>query len=434
MAGDQAEAVFAHGEAEQHYRMALELIQEIAPSASEGARSEAGVLDRLGAVLKITGRYDEAQAMLERAAQMYRDADDSEGRGRVMAEIGLIYALRGRPEDGIVRLQPLVESLDQGPASYSLASLYAALARLYNQAGWQSKQLVATRRLLELAHALGDERLLAEAELHRGVSLMHTGRYKEALQVLEAAIPRSERVGDLSTLCMALDFAGFAYHSLHRSDRALIDRERTLEVAERLGDPREISYRSLEVAWMAFLLGDWSRSRRYAERSLTVALSLDNLATYFQPLYTLGELSLYEGEWEHAVGYLHECDTIARHMRVPEMLREVQGMLAEMDLLRGDPDAALARLQPLLNGAGWQEHLNFLLSLARTYLEVRNVAGVRRGQARGGHSSKGIRGRDSPESPGGTGGGAPHPGNDRRSQGGLGEGRAMLPARRGTCP
>jgi tetratricopeptide (TPR) repeat protein len=229
--------------------------------------------------------------------------------------------------------------------------------------------------LLELAHALGDERLLAEAELHRGVSLMHTGRYKEALQVLEAAIPRSERVGDLSTLCMALDFAGFAYHSLHRSDRALIYRERTLEVAERLGDPREISYRSLEVAWMAFLLGDWSRSRRYAERSLTVALSLDNLATYFQPLYTLGELSLYEGEWEHAVGYLHECDTIARHMRVPEMLREVQGMLAEMDLLRGDPDAALARLQPLLNGAGWQEHLNFLLSLARTYLEVRNVAG-----------------------------------------------------------
>jgi tetratricopeptide (TPR) repeat protein/transcriptional regulator with XRE-family HTH domain len=375
LAGDQAEAVFAHGEAEQHYRMALELIQEIAPCDAEGAQSEAGVLDKLGVVLKITGRYDEALAMLEQAAHVYRDTEDSEGRGRAMAEIGLIYALRGRPEDGIVRLQPLVESLDQGTASHSLALLYAALVRLYNQAGWQSEQLVATQRLLELAHDLEDERLLAEAELHRGVSLMHTGQYKEALQALEAAIARSEGAGDLSTLCMALDFAGFLYHSLRRSDRALMYRERTLEVAERLGDPREISYRALEVAWMAFILGDWSQSRLYAERSLTVALSLDNLATYFQPLYTLGELSLYEGEWEHAAGYLHECDTIARHMKVAEMLREAQGMLAEMDLLRGDPQAALARLQPLLDGPTWGEDLNFLLRLAWTYLEMENVAG-----------------------------------------------------------
>jgi tetratricopeptide (TPR) repeat protein len=109
---------------------------------------------------------------------------------------------------------------------------------------------------------------------------------------------------------------------------------------------------------------------------LTVALSLDNLATYFQPLYTLGELSLYEGEWEHVAGYLEECDTIARHMKVAEMLREAQGMLAAMDLLRGDPPAALARLQPLLEGVAWREHLTFLLPLAWTYLEIKNLSGA----------------------------------------------------------
>jgi tetratricopeptide (TPR) repeat protein/transcriptional regulator with XRE-family HTH domain len=370
LAGDQAEAVFAHGEAEQHYRTALDLALELAPAGAEGARLEAGIREKLGAVLRIVGRYDEALAMLERAARLYQDAGAADGQAKVMAKIGLIYPVRGRPEDGIVRLQPLVETLDQGPASHSLASLYATLAQLYNEAGWQTEQLVATRRLLELAHDLGDERLLAEAELHRGVSLVQTGQHQDALQHLESAIARSEEIGDLSTLCMALHFAGFIVHSLHQSDRAMMYRERTLELAERLGDAREVSYRALEVAWVAFLLGDWSRSRAYAERALTAALAVDNLAMYFQPLRTLAELALYQGDWEQAAGCLRECDTIARHMNVPEMLREAQGAWAEMDLLRGDREGALARLLPLVESPAWDRHLTFLLPLAWARLEM----------------------------------------------------------------
>jgi len=43
---------------------------------------------------------------------------------------------------------------------------------------------------------------------------------------------------------------------------------------------------------------------------------------------------------------------------------------AERDILRGEFEPALARLQPLLETKGWEEHLNFLLPLAWAYLEV----------------------------------------------------------------
>jgi hypothetical protein len=154
------------------------------------------------------------------------------------------------------------------------------------------------------------------------------------------------------------------------------DHARAVEVAERLGDPREISHRAVEAAYFTFLIGDWSRSREYAERAVTSALELDTLRAFIQPLYTLGELSLYTGAWEDASGYLQECVTIAEHLGLADHLREVQALLAEKDLLEGNPHVALARLHSLLDSPGWQEHLNFLLFLAATRLQVDDLDGA----------------------------------------------------------
>jgi tetratricopeptide (TPR) repeat protein len=251
--------------------------------------------------------------------------------------------------------------------------MYAELVRLYNITSRQNELLVATRRLTELARTLGEERLLAEAELHEGAVLMRAGRNEEALLLLESALRRAGVMGDLSTQCAALDFAALIYHGQKQTDRAVAYRDRAVEVAERLGDPRETSYRAVEAAYVTFLLGDWSAARGYAERALSAALTLDTLSVYFQPLCFLGELSLYEGRSEEAAGYLKEADAVASHLGIGSMAREVAGLLAEREILRGRWEEALAHLQPLLRGPEWQEHLNFLLPLAWTYLEVGNV-------------------------------------------------------------
>lgn len=371
LAGDQAESVFAHAEAEQQYRVALELARETGDRLREAEATE-----KLGVVLKIAGQYEEARAMLERAARMHHEAQDLEGQGRVVAQIGLLCHLSGAPEEGIRRLQPLTHTLEPLGPSHSLALLYAALVRLFDHTGRQRDQLDASRRLLELARGLRDERLLAEAELHQGVSLMHLGRYDEALQLLESANQRAESVGDLHTVCIALGFCGLVYHAHHQANQSRVYHERAVEVAEQLGDPQEISHRAVEAAYCTFLIGDWNHSRAYAERAVTSAMDLDNLRVFLQPLYALGELSLYTGAWEDAAGYLQECITIAEHLRLTDHLREVQALLAEKDLLEGNPPAGLDRLRPLLDTPGWEQHLNFLFLLASTRLEVGDLKGA----------------------------------------------------------
>jgi tetratricopeptide (TPR) repeat protein len=377
LAGDQAESVFAHAEAERQYRNALELVQETGDRPRE-----AEALEKLGVVLKIAGRYEEAREMLERTARMHQETQDLERQGRVVAQIGLLCHLSGAPEEGIGRLQPLAERLEQRGSSHGLALLYAALVRLFDHTGRQSDQMHASRRLLELARVLQDERLLAEAELHQGVSLMHMGRYEEALRLLESALPRAESVGDLHTVCIALGFCAIVHHGRHEVDPAKLCHVRAVEVAERLGDPREISHRAVEAAYFTFLIGDWVRSRQYAERAVTSALELDSLRAFVQPLYTLGELSLYTGAWEDATGYLQECVTIAGHLGLTDHLREVQALLAEKDLLEGNPRGAEDRLRPLLDSPGWKDHLIFLLFLASTRLEVGDLTGAEEAAAK----------------------------------------------------
>ncbi|GAC1327860.1 MAG: hypothetical protein NVSMB22_19450 [Chloroflexota bacterium] len=358
-AGDQAEAVFAHEEAEHQYRTAADLARELGDGVQE-----AQALERVGVVLRITGRLEESLAVLDRVCRTYRAAKDLEGEGRVTAQIGLVHLARGTLEEGLSRLRPVVQELEERGPSRSLARLYATLPRLYRDTDRVEEQLAATERLMELARGFNDEHLLVEAHMHRGVSLLSLGRVDEALQALESAITGAEAVGDFATACTSLDMAARIHHGAQKIDTAWAYRERAVELARRLGDPRDISYREVEAALVAFLLGDWNQCRAYAEQSLTTALSVDILRAYVLPLLLLGELSLHQGEWDHAVGYLEECMTIAKHINYDKARREVHALLAEKDLIAGEADAAYARLGPLLTTSGWDDHVNFLLPLA----------------------------------------------------------------------
>lgn len=86
----------------------------------------------------------------------------------------------------------------------------------------------------------------------------------------------------------------------------------------------------------------------------------------------LGRLCLAEGAWTDAVRYLEESCAISARSGNLNPLRWAQVELAEHDLLTGHPEAARARLEPLLDRPGLQEsQVIFLLPpLAQAHLEL----------------------------------------------------------------
>jgi len=372
LAGDRAEARLAHAAAEEYYRGAIERLDALG-RVVDGAR----IREKLGAILATVARYDAALAMLEQAADVYRAAEDLEGLGRALALLGRVYAWTGMPEEGVRRLQPALRSLEAHGPSHGLAALYTALAHLFFAGGRYGEQLAAAERAAALARALGDDALLAAAQNRRGVALLNVGRVEEARRALEVAAAAAEATGDLDSLLRALNNSATVYLYSGAFETSMGLAERALGLAERLGDPAQVAFMAGNCGFMAHYLGHWEWTRAYCERAMAASREVGDGPASGYPLLNLGLLRMTEGAWDEAARYLEEGLRVAERGADLQALRFAHSWLAERDLLEGRPDAAQARLVPLLDRPDMTEQdvtILILPALAWARLEQGDLA------------------------------------------------------------
>jgi tetratricopeptide (TPR) repeat protein len=368
MAGDQAETVFAHEEAEQQYQAALDLMR-----ATQKLELEASTLDKLGTVQITAGRYDEALLTLEESLRIYGMALDLEGERRAAAHIAWAHMIRGTSRDGLERVRPLLERLDTGDASPGLADLCIQWARLQWDIGNFGESLAAAERASELAQVLHDDGVLSWANYWRGLTLWQMGRLDDELQTwnelgeILQAIPTSDGGGDnLSDAVPAV--VRLSRGELRESRQQL---ERELQLARTRHDPAMIAQSLSLLGFCAVMMSEWSDARALIEDALEISQSLGS-SLLIAPLMDLGLLSLFQGDYATASRYLHEAAEQADRKGELFTQRITAERLARLDLLEGQPECAIERLLPLLDRNGLEEfRVAVLLStLAWAYLEM----------------------------------------------------------------
>jgi len=373
LAGDHAEQAFAHGEAEQHYHQARELVRQVGDTARL-----AEVCAKLGSVLRSLARFNEAIEVLEEAARIYEATGDLEAEGRVVAELGWAYYYAGRNREGLERVQPVAHRLEARGVSRSLALLYGVLARLLGVVEGPAAELEVADREAELARALDDMNLLASALKGRGFALSQLGRPVEGLEALEEAIHLSQKAGNLRMLAASYHFARWAYYQLGKFDAAVRYGALAVETAERRGGweqlvaPPGLLSQHMQMALHA---GEWAEVRVHGERLLSaVRSSGDSFGAArgrdYPGKMVLGTLDLYEGAWERAVPYLEESAAIAERVEDLRAVRAARSRLAEKELLAGGPAEASACLQPLVELPGSDEDAGLQTMLAWVLSEL----------------------------------------------------------------
>jgi transcriptional regulator with XRE-family HTH domain/tetratricopeptide (TPR) repeat protein len=350
-AGDRAMAIHAHAEAESHYRELVEHLDELArPLAAAAAR------EKLSAVLVIRASYNQALDVLDRAAADYQAHGEIEGWGRATAQIGWVHARRGTAEEGIRRLRELLAGTGaHGLSPQGLADLYVALAQLYTGLERYDDLLDAAARAATLARQAGDERALGKAQMRRAAGLVQLGRGEEACQVLAAALVSLERANDLSGLAFALNLLAMTHATRGEMDLAGGYAERALAAARRLGDPQAIAFMAYRRSMQTFYAGRWQDALSDLEGAVQVTRQLSASAASAYPLFGLGRLRQVTGQYAAAAQHLAEASGLAIQSRELQARRLIQRALAEQDLLEGRPDAARARLLPLLDQNGHEE-------------------------------------------------------------------------------
>ncbi|HEX6507936.1 MAG TPA: AAA family ATPase, partial [Chloroflexota bacterium] len=397
-AGDRALAAFAYGEAERYYRTILDLpaaawFSDERAAGDEGQTMvEAETLAKVGRVLNIMERYDDALTVLEQAAELYHRHGDVGQEGQIVAEIGWVHRARGTVEEGIARIQPLITSLEPGDGhvgrAQTLSGLYTALARLFFKLDKHQEELDAAERAADLARRVGNDAILAVAEARRGAALMTLGRRTQASEVLEEAATLAESTGNFGTMSVALDNLGELFREGGDFDRSRMYLARALHAAEQSGGSGRIAWTFEQsggagrIAWIltrlariTFLLGDWVAALAHLERAVELFRSagLEWQATY--ALVHLWCIQVLSGEGADTTKHLEDVLAAADPLRDVWIVRHVERFLAEIDLLEGRPQAALARLQSLVDPASldYPQALELLRVLAQAYLGVGNV-------------------------------------------------------------
>lgn len=350
-AGDHALSLRAHQSADACYHDA------IARAATYGDASAEGRLwSKIGALSMGLGKYDGALAAYERAVASYERAGDRDGAGLAIAEIGWAQVRHATGAAGLARVEAfLTPDVVASLAPLTRAALLRAHAILLFALNRYDEQLASARLAVVIAREEGNVKALARGLRLEGLALVLLGRLDEALLTLGETLKRAELARDLDSFSAALNDIAAVYRAQGQLRQSKAHSERSVAVAEDLGDPTGIAFLTSSHGDDLFLLGDWKAARTRYEKALEVARGIGSSWVSAYPLLSLGALNLAEGRAADAARLLAEALDLAKRNDDLQALRCVQTVLAERDLLAEDAVAALGRLQPLLDPAPSEE-------------------------------------------------------------------------------
>ncbi|HEX6507116.1 MAG TPA: AAA family ATPase [Chloroflexota bacterium] len=370
LAGDKAEAVFAHSEAARHYRTALDLARELGDDAH---LREA--LRKLGAVLNLIGRYDSAVEALEEAIRLAQQADDLDGEIEAVMHLIRHAPERGKAADAVHWVESLLPRLEDYPVSPRKLAFFNAYAYFLVQSLRFDEGLQVARAAVAMAEALGDEYGLARARVSLGHLLVWHGRAAEAENLLEPAASYLEQAGDLSEAMRAASLLAQVYYFSGDAGAAERWRESSLRLAQQVGNAAQAVYEICMQGYLHMRLGDLHVAWEEGQRSLTEAREMDQSTMTGPPLGLLATLSWMQGKWDDLDRYACEMVSLNDHGDKPWWQRHGEFTLAMHDLLAGRADRVLARLEPIFAGVevDIQEQALFLPTFAEAYLQDGNL-------------------------------------------------------------
>lgn len=371
LAGDEAEAVYAHDDAERHYSQAVELAR-----LTHGEEDEAEALVRRADARFLQTRYADAHADLLRASELFGSLGNwerltwatcervkccdalgtaastlpiVEGLLAVLAETTASTSPREatrHAESLQTRAELAASSLSDRSAARLFLCLTTRMVHLdrYDEASGLSEATV--RR----ARGPGNKRIESLAYSFRAIARQAVGDLDGAGAALAAARETADGGADLEARFMALLWDG-ALHDVRADPRAAHALwSEALDTLTRLGDSGRLSGQLLLLGYSAFVLGDWREARLRYEESHTLAVRRGGTAGNVAQRAIL-HLDLLEGKQaEGAAGALTELRTPSR-LHDPAAALFVLSGLADVALLSGEAGAVRDRISAVI--ASW---------------------------------------------------------------------------------
>ena len=339
----RAEEQFAHSEAAQLYRRAIDAAARL-PSVSE---AEVGDLYR--GLSDALIRYGELRAADDASAKelRYRKNDPVEG-GRALlkrAKIESRLQTFSRALWWISRSRSVLAGSDDPEAAAVAADAAAFYAVTLNRLGRTTESARWGRRAVEESESSANKRALAESfDLLDSIN-MELG--EPIGDYWDRAFELYGEIGDLSAQERVVANKGVGLQAEGRFDEAMASYERSRTLAEQIGDVYASAISMMNEAEIHSDRGSLDVAEELLEKSVRFLRASGDSYMIAGSLQYLGRVLARLGRTDEALASFDEAEEgFAEIGAIPDAT-EVQVLRAECHVLRGDARAALDQLENL---------------------------------------------------------------------------------------
>jgi tetratricopeptide (TPR) repeat protein/transcriptional regulator with XRE-family HTH domain len=341
--GDIQRVTGERAAAEASLGRALELYRE------QGHRlGEAVALDELASLQHVSGHYAAAAAGAAQALELYRSQGDQLGEASALSDLGLVQYLTDDLTSAKASLNRALELYRGIGNRLGEANSLKDLGGVHRAAGEYPAAASVLARSLELQQSLGNR--MGEANTLIGLAAVQraTGDYAAAAASCNRALELQRALGNRSGQADALNQLGALRYDTGDYEAAIASHRQVLELCGASTEWLCVAnaYNLLGAAYLA--TGDLQESGRHGERALELYRKFGDREGEAEVLNNLAELSLASATLAGARARHEQALAIAIEAASPvEQARALEG-IGRCHLRQEQPGPAASRLREAL--------------------------------------------------------------------------------------
>jgi tetratricopeptide (TPR) repeat protein len=376
LAGNHAYGLSAYPEAERHYRLAVEQVENVdtgEPYQDQERLHLAFILERLAECTRIQGNFKEARNLFERELEVrnvsraFNAAEEAQQEAQIQAllwsEIGWTWRFTG----DTARTQQCCEHGEQvlREAGILRGPAWARLRFQQSSIHWQQGNYEDAFRAAQQALSLFEEsippapirltrvypepfvpqgklRERAAAQLPYGSG--ETIGEGDASELLKGDMPdtsnltriRRTLLGDPVDLGRTHALLGAIASAIGQRNEALQHQNRALAIYERYDRQREIAHVSNNIGYLHLKKAEYTLAQSFLQRSFSLAERIGDVPLMSVVFHNLGELAAASGDLQEAESLYKKSLLLAEQVEDREYVSLWNADLASVLLTKGD--------------------------------------------------------------------------------------------------
>jgi len=313
-AGDFAKENYQNDEAVIFYDKLLN------PDLGLSKNSQIDIYFKKGEIFELTGRWDEAIDILEKAYLLSDEIENKEKLAKSSGIIGGLFRLKGKYEKAMESFQKQLRISEELGVEGGISRARGDIGLIYHMQGNFVKAMENYEKQLVICKKLGNIRGISRAIGNIGVVHHAQGNYDKAMEFYKKILDIYDKVDDKRGISKVVGNIGIIYHIQGNYVEAMNSYERALRTSIELGDRQGISRTSANMAAIYKIQGNYEKAMESYIKQLKIREDLGDNLGYSKIIGNMAAVYRSQGNCNKAM----EC--YEKGLKIKEEIGDKQGI------------------------------------------------------------------------------------------------------------